>query len=226
LPASLAKDEYRALTLAILIAAGYLAGSIPTGYWFVRALKGVDIRTIGSGTIGASNASRAFGGGGRLAVLLLVMAIDAGKGFAPTFVAMTISGPGVAVATGSAALLGNYRPVFMRFQRGGKMVATGGGVLFGLAPKAAAIGLGIWIVVALLTRYASVASLAVAVLMPAIEVLTGRPWEIVVFTIVVAAAVFVLHRANLRRLLNGTEHRLSLRSGSSSRAGPSSGRAA
>jgi glycerol-3-phosphate acyltransferase PlsY len=215
------------MTLAILIAAGYLAGSIPTGYWLVRALKGVDIRTIGSGTIGATNAARAFGGRARLAVLIAVMAIDAAKGFAPTFVAMSVSGPGVAVATGSAALLGNYRPVFMRFQRGGKMVATGGGVLFGLAPEAAAIGLGVWVVVALLTRYASVASLTVAVLMPVLEIVTGRPWEVVAMTIVTAAAIFVLHRANIRRLLNGTEHRLSFRRGAaSSRAGPSSGRTA
>ena len=155
------------MTLALLIAAGYLAGSIPTGYWLVRGLRGVDIRRIGSGTIGATNAARAFGGGpARLAVLVAVMAIDAAKGFAPTFVAMEVSGAAAAVATGSAALLGNYRPVFMRFQRGGKMVATGGGVLFGLAPKAAAIGAGIWLLVALITRYSSLASLTVAVLMP------------------------------------------------------------
>jgi acyl phosphate:glycerol-3-phosphate acyltransferase len=153
------------------------------------------------------------------------MAIDAAKGFAPTYVAMDVSGAAAAVATGSAALLGNYRPVFLRFQRGGKMVATGGGVLFGLAPKAAAIGAGIWILVALVTRYSSVASLAVAVLMPVLEVLTGSPWEVVAFTIVLAAAIFVLHRENVRRLLHGTEPRLSFR-GPSSRAGPSSGPAA
>jgi glycerol-3-phosphate acyltransferase PlsY len=187
----------------------------------------VDIRTIGSGTIGASNASRAFGGRARLAVMVGVMAIDAAKGFAPTYAAITLSGPDVAVAAGSAALLGNYRPLFMRFQRGGKMVATGGGVLFGLAPKAAAIGLGVWLLVALVTRYASLASLTVAVLMPIVEILTGRPWVVVAFTTVAAAAVFVLHRENIRRLLNGTEHRLSFRRGAaSSRAGPSSGRAA
>jgi acyl phosphate:glycerol-3-phosphate acyltransferase len=139
------------------------------------------------------------------------MAIDAAKGFAPTYVAMTVSGAGVAVATGSAALLGNYRPVFLRFQRGGKIVATGGGVLFGLAPKAAAIGVGLWILVALITRYSSVASLVVAALMPVLEVLTGRPWEVIAFTIVLAASIFVLHRANIRRLLNGTEPRLSFR---------------
>ena len=194
----------------------------------MRALRGVDIRKIGSGTIGATNAARAFGGGpARLAVLVAVMAIDAAKGFAPTYVAMEVSGAAAAVATGSAALLGNYRPVFMRFQRGGKMVATGGGVLFGLAPKAAAIGAVVWIFVALVTRYSSLASLTVAVLMPVLEVLTGRPWEVVAFTVVLAVAIFVLHRENIRRLLNGTEHRLSFRRESpSSRAGPSSGPAA
>jgi glycerol-3-phosphate acyltransferase PlsY len=184
----------------------------------------VDIRTIGSGTIGATNAARAFdGGASRLGMLIAVMAIDVAKGFAPTYVAMDISGAGAAVATGSAALLGNYRPVFLRFQRGGKIVATGGGVLFGLAPKAAAIGAGLWLLVALVTRYASVASLAVAVLMPVLEVLTGSPWEVVAFTVVLAASIVVLHRANIVRLLHGTEHKLSFRRAASSRAGPSSG---
>lgn len=177
-------------------------------------MKGVDIRSIGSGTIGATNAARAFGGRARLGVLVAVMAIDAVKGFAPTFVAGVVAGPGTAVAAGGAALLGNYRPVFLRFHRGGKMVATGGGVLFGLAPKAAAIGAGLWLLVALVTRYSSVASLTVAALMPVLMVLTGYAWEIVVFAVVVAAVIFLLHRANIRRLLNGTEHRLSLRGGS------------
>jgi glycerol-3-phosphate acyltransferase PlsY len=160
-------------------------------------------------------------------VLLAVTAIDAAKGFAPTYVAMTISSSGVAVLTGCAALLGNYRPVFLRFQRGGKIVATGGGVLFGVAPKAAGIGVGIWVIVALLTRYSSVASLTVAALMPLLVVLTGGSWEVITFTTVLAVSIFVLHRSNIRRLLNGTEPRLSFRrDATSSRAGPSSGRAA
>jgi len=184
-------------------------------------VKGVDIRTIGSGTIGASNVARAFTGRSRLAAWLCVLVVDTAKGFAPTFVAITVSGPNAAVATGAAALLGNYRPVLMRFRRGGKMVATGGGVVFALAPKAAAIGLGIWIVVALITRYASVASLTVAVVMPVLEIVTGRPWVIVAFTIGVAVAIFLLHRANIRRLLNGTEHRMTFRRSGSVGQAPS-----
>jgi glycerol-3-phosphate acyltransferase PlsY len=160
-------------------------------------------------------------------VLVAVMAVDAAKGFAPTFVAMQVSGAGVAVATGGATLLGNYRPVFLRFQRGGKIVATGGGVLFGLAPKAAAIAVGVWIVVALLTRYSSVASLVGASLIPVLAFVTDRPWEVVAFTVALALSIFALHRANIGRLLNGTEPRLSFRrQTASSRAGPSSGRAA
>lgn len=160
-------------------------------------------------------------------VLVAVTAIDAAKGFAPTYVALEISGAGVAVAAGAAALLGNYRPVFLRFRRGGKIVATGGGVLLGLAPKAAGIAVGVWILVALITRYSSVASLTVAALMPLLVALTGRPWEILAFTIVLAVAIFVLHRGNIRRLLNGSEPRLSFRrEAANSRAGPSSGRAA
>jgi glycerol-3-phosphate acyltransferase PlsY len=155
------------------------------------------------------------------------MAVDTVKGFAPTYVALEVSGAGVAVAAGSAALLGNYRPVFLRFQRGGKIVATGGGVLFALAPKAAGIAVGLWILVALITRYSSAASLTVAALMPPLVLLTGRPWEVFAFATVLAVSIFVLHRANIRRLLNGTEPRLSFRrDAASSRAGPSSGRAA
>ncbi len=169
------------------------------------------MRTIGSGTTGATNAARAFDGRARLAVLVAVTAIDAAKGFAPAYVAMSVSSAGVAVATGCAALLGNYRPVFLRFQRGGKIVATGGGVLFGLAPKAAGIALGLWVIVALITRYSSVASLTVAALMPLLVVLTGGSWEVFAFAAVLAVSIFVLHRANIRRLLNGTEPRLSFR---------------
>ena len=160
-------------------------------------------------------------------MLVAVTAIDVAKGFAPTYVALEISGAGVAVAAGTAALLGNYRPVFLRFQRGGKIVATGGGVLFGLAPKAAGIAVGVWLLVALVTRYSSVASLTAAALIPLVVALTGRPWEILAFAIALAVSIWVLHRGNIRRLLNGTEPRLSFRRGpASSRAGPSSGRAA
>src|SRR5262249_52380462 len=102
-----------ALTDALLIAAGYLAGSIPTGYWVVRAVKGVDLRTVGSGTIGASNTARAFTGRSRLAAWLFVLVVDLAKGFAPTFVAITVLAPNVAVATGAAARLANCRPAFM-----------------------------------------------------------------------------------------------------------------
>jgi acyl phosphate:glycerol-3-phosphate acyltransferase len=188
----------------------------------------LDVRTIGSGTIGATNVARAFDGGrARLGALVAVMAIDAAKGFAPTYAAMEVSGAAAAVATGAAALVGNYRPLFLRFRRGGKIVATGGGVLFGLAPKAAAIAAGLWILVALVTRYSSVASLVVAALLPVLAALTGRPWEVIAFTIALTFAIFALHRANIRRLAAGTEPRMSFRRNSpSSRAGPSSGRAA
>src|SRR5262249_4343767 len=107
------------------------------------------------------------------------------------------------------------------------IVATGGGVLFGIAPKAAGIAVGLWVIVALITRYSSVASLTVAAFMPLLVGLTGGSWEVIAFTSVVAVSIFALHRPNIRRLLNGTEPRLSFRRDApSSRAGPSSGRAA
>ena len=208
---------------ALIVVGGYLIGSIPFGVVLVKVFRGEDIRRQGSGNIGASNVWRTYGRGLGVPVALL----DVAKGFAPALVGVLLGGELVGVLAGAAAMLGHARPVWLGFRKGGKMVATGGGVLFGLAPKAAAIGAGLWLLVALVTRYASVASLTVAVLMPVLEVLTGRPWEVVAFTIVLAVAIFVLHRENIRRLMNGTEHRLSFRRGSaSSRAGPSSGPAA
>jgi glycerol-3-phosphate acyltransferase PlsY len=94
------------------------------------------------------------------------------------------------------------------------MVATTGGAFLGIAPVVGLIGLAVWIVVFVVTRYASVASIAAAIALPVAAVLLGDPWPVVAFATVAAAAVVVLHRANIRRLLNGTENRFALRRGS------------
>src|SRR5881628_2286142 len=129
------------MTIAIFAIAGYLAGSMPFGYWLVRLAKGVDIRTVGSGNIGATNVWRTYGRKYGLPVVLL----DTLKGFGPAFAATHINSHGAGVLAGGAAMLGHWRPLFLRFEKGGKVVATCGGAFLGVAPLVGGIGLAVWI---------------------------------------------------------------------------------
>ena len=193
-------------TLAAVIG-GYLAGSMPFGYWVVRVFKHEDIRQSGSGGIGATNVWRAYGRWYGVPVVLL----DVLKGFVPALLAVIFVSHVAGVLAGAAAMLGHWRPIFLRFEKGGKMVATCGGAFFGLAPWAA-LGAGLlWILAFVLTRYASVASLVAALSLPVLVYLTGKPWPVVGFAAAAALAVVVLHRANLSRLRAGTENRFELK---------------
>ena len=205
--------------LAILIVAGYLAGSIPSGYWIVRAFKGADIRAVGSGNIGGTNVWRVYGRWYGLPVVFL----DTAKGFAPALVATLVDNHLAGVLAGGAAMLGHWRPLFMGFRRGGKIVATTGGAFLGVAPVVGGIGAGVWILVFLATRYASLASMVAGLSLPALAAAFGYPWPVIAFAGAAAAAIVVLHRANIRRLLAGTENRATLgRRRSTTPAGPSS----
>ena len=195
------------MTIAILAAAGFLAGSMPFGYWLVRLTNGVDIRTVGSGNIGATNVWRTYGRWYGIPVVLL----DVLKGFAPALVATLLVGHLAGVLAGGAAMLGHARPVFLKFAKGGKMVATCGGVFFGVAPVVAVCGLATWVILFLLLRYASVASIVASLALAPIAVGLGEPWPVWGFGLVAGVAVLVLHRANLKRLFRGQEHRFQLR---------------
>ena len=190
---------------AAVVLAGYLLGSMPFGYWVIRLTKGVDVRTVGSGNIGATNVWRAYGKGYGIPIVVL----DVAKGLVPALVGSIVGGPLVGVLAGSAAMLGHWRPLFLGFQRGGKTVATAGGTFFGAAPLLGLLGLLVWIIVFLLFRYASLASIVTALSMPIAALLLGEDWPIVVFAAVAAVAVGVLHRANIGRLRAGTESRFS-----------------
>ena len=192
---------------ALFVAIGYLFGSLPFGYWLPRVLKGVDIRRVGSGNIGATNVWRVLGRRYGVPVVLL----DVAKGFVPTLLATIYVGHLAGALTGGAAMLGHARPLFLRFAKGGKAVATCGGAFWGLAPIVAAAGLAIWIVVFLAFRYASVASILAALSLPIVAVAIGEPWPVTAFGSAAALAVLVLHRANLKRLRAGTENRFELR---------------
>jgi acyl phosphate:glycerol-3-phosphate acyltransferase len=195
------------MSYAIAIVAGYLAGSIPTGYWLVGAFKRVDIRTRGSGNIGGTNVWRMFGW--RLG--LPVVVADTAKGFVPALVATVTVSHLAGVLAGAAAMLGHWRPLFLRWQRGGKMVATCGGAFLGVAPIVGGIGAGVWILCFLLLRYASVASMVAAASLPLAAALIGEPWPVIVFAAGAAVAVVALHRPNIARLRAGTENRFRFR---------------
>jgi glycerol-3-phosphate acyltransferase PlsY len=191
------------VTTVLVVLGGYLAGSIPTGYWVVRAWRGVDIRTVGSGNIGGSNVWRVFGRRYGVPVVLL----DVAKGFAPAFAGTLLVGDLTGVLAGGAAMLGHWRPLFLRFERGGKTVATAGGAFLGVAPIVGGIGAAIWIVTFLLFRYASLASILAAASLPIAAAILGEPWPVIAFGALAALAVVLLHRANIARLRAGTENR-------------------
>ena len=192
---------------AILLVVGYLAGSLPFGYWVVRVAKGVDIRAVGSGNIGASNVWRTFGRRYGVPVVLL----DVAKGLAPALVATLVEGHVAGGLAGGAAMLGHWRPIFLGFRRGGKMVATCGGALLGLAPLVGAVGVAVWIAVFVLLRYASVASMTTALSLPLVALAIGEPWPVIVFGGMAGIAVILLHRANIARLRAGQENRFRFR---------------
>ena len=188
------------------IVVGYLAGSVTFGYWLIRIFKHEDVRKRGSGNVGATNVWRTYGPWYGVPVVVL----DTAKGFVPAFVFAHTVSPLAGVLAGAGAMLGHARPIFLRFERGGKMVATTGGAFLGVAPLVGGVAAIVWLSAFLLTRYASVASILAAVSLPIASYLLGYSWPVIVFATCAAAAVIFLHRANLKRLLHGEENRFVL----------------
>jgi glycerol-3-phosphate acyltransferase PlsY len=195
------------MTTALLVVAGYLLGSMPWGYWLVRLVKHEDVREHGSGNIGGTNVWRTYGWKLGLPVIVL----DTAKGFVPALVGTIVESHLAGVLAGGAAMLGHWRPLFLRWQRGGKVVATCGGAFLGVAPVVGGVGAAVWLVVFLAFRYASLASIVAAVSIPVAAVLLQEPWPVIAFAAIAAAAVIVLHRANIARLRAGTENRFNFR---------------
>jgi glycerol-3-phosphate acyltransferase PlsY len=201
----------------ILVAAGYLIGSIPWGYVVPKLLRGVDIRTVGSGNLGAANVWRALGFKAGLAVAVL----DVGKGFTAALLGLWAGDELTGLLAGIGAMVGHWRPLFMGFARGGKMVATTGGVALAVAPQACLAILVVWVVTFLVTRYTSIASMLSALTLPLFALAFGSSGVVVAFAAGAALAILLLHRANIGRLLSGTENRfvLSRRPGGLEREG-------
>ncbi len=193
------------MTLALAIAIAYLIGAIPTSYWVVRAVKGVDLRTVGSGNLGATNAYRQLGAPLAIAIALF----DIAKGAFPVLVLAPWVGLGPvgAMLLGMVAVLGHVFSLFVGF-RGGKGAATGGGVILALAPLAWLVVAGAWALVTRLTGFVSLASIVAAlVLPPAVWLLDASARPALPLVMVLSVAVIFMHRSNIIRLVRGTESR-------------------
>jgi glycerol-3-phosphate acyltransferase PlsY len=185
----------------LLIIGAYLVGSVPTGLLLAKALGGVDIRTTGSGNIGATNVYRTLGK--KVGIMTLVG--DCLKGIIPVVLAKQMGLPVEWVAAvGAAAFLGHVYTIFLGF-KGGKGVATALGVFLAMAPLAVLCALAVFIVVILTWRYVSLASISAAAAMPIFILLLGNPPPIVIMTLLIAALVIYKHRENIDRLRSGTE---------------------
>ncbi|MBZ9738581.1 MULTISPECIES: glycerol-3-phosphate 1-O-acyltransferase PlsY [unclassified Mesorhizobium] len=187
--------------LILALVFGYLLGSIPFGLLLTRAAGLGDVRKIGSGNIGATNVLRTGNKGLAAATLLL----DALKGTAAVLIAGHFA-PETAVWAGLGAFLGHLFPVWLGF-KGGKGVATYLGVLIGLAWQVALIFAVVWLVMAFLFRFSSLAALAAAVVVPIVLYFMSTP-QIAALFVVMSIIVFIKHRANISRLLAGTEGKI------------------
>jgi len=192
-----------------VLVVSYAAGSIPFA-WLIAKAKGVDIRTVGSGNVGATNVARSIGP----VWGVLTFVLDAVKGAAPALVAPAVvrqwtgeaAPPALGLVCGLAAVAGHTWPVFLRF-KGGKGVATSAGVLLAAAPGAAAAGLAVWLAAAFVFRYVSVASIAAAMATPlAAWILYGAADRVRPGLLTAMGALIIWrHRSNVERLLAGTE---------------------
>lgn len=194
------------MSLLVTLLGCYVLGGVPTAYWLVKWTKRVDLRTVGSGNVGATNALRTAGPWAGLIVLV----IDILKGvFAALFIPRWVFGGAsseLSLACGVAAVLGHDFSCFLGFQ-GGKGVATTLGVLLGTSPLVVSVVGGVWAAVFVVSRYVSLGSVSAAVAIPFSQVAFHRPVHDVWLGGCLAGLILVRHRDNLKRLLSGVEHR-------------------
>ncbi|MCB9916677.1 MAG: glycerol-3-phosphate 1-O-acyltransferase PlsY [Planctomycetes bacterium] len=198
-PALLEPLDPAALWWRVLVA--YLVGAVPFGLVMCRLIKGVDLRTVGSGNIGATNAMRVLG----RPLGLVAFALDFFKGFAP----VALLGAGRVdwqVACGAAAVCGHVWPVYLRF-RGGKAVATGCGAIVAIDPLIVVSAGLAWLGTLVLTGFVSLASMVMGVAFPVAAWLRGQPAAVIWATGGLTVLILVRHRSNMRKLLAGTESR-------------------
>lgn len=194
--------------LALVAATSYLIGSIPTGYIIVKLFTGQDIRTIGSGSTGATNVKRVMG----KKWFFIVMILDALKGALPValtaYFATALSEYGVLpVIAAICAILGHSKSVFLEFT-GGKSVATGVGTLMALNWQAGLIIAAVWSTVTWVSKYVSLGSIVALALAPLIMWFLNAPVAYIVYAVLAAVYVIYLHRENIKRLKDGCENKV------------------
>jgi len=194
------------MTTAIAFIFGYLLGSIPFGLILTRIAGGPDVRTIGSGNIGATNVLRT----GRKGLAVATLLGDALKGTVAVLAAGLYAGHEAALAAGLGAFLGHLFPVWLKF-KGGKGVATYIGLLLGLFWPGALIFCFIWLVVAAGSRYSSLAALVATALTPIAMWFSGAQSTALLFFLL-TTLLWIMHRANIARLLNGSEGKIDAKS--------------
>lgn len=196
-----------------IAAIAYLLGSVPFGLILIRIARGEDVRRSGSGNIGATNVARS--GGAKLGMATLLL--DALKGYLAVVIAIAVSrrspdlDPGLAAATAAlCAILGHVFPVWLRFH-GGKGVATAVGAFLGLAPRAVLVVFAVFLIIVVISRYVSLGSIVGSAIFPVLAYFLYRGRSSPAGLAVMLGAsllIIVRHKANIRRLLNGTENRL------------------
>jgi acyl phosphate:glycerol-3-phosphate acyltransferase len=205
-------------THLLLVAAAYLLGAFPTSYLAGRLTRGLDLRLHGSGNLGASNTFRVLGA----RVAAPVMVVDMAKGFIPAwFFPLWAGGPvgAWALAYGAAAVVGHVFPVYLRF-RGGKGVATAGGVFLALSPSAVGVALAVWLAVLGVGRMVSLASMSAALALVATLATFDRRPLVVGLGALMAAFVIFAHRDNIGRIVRGEEYRFGRRGGAAAERVP------
>ena len=192
--------------------AAYVIGSFPSAYLAGRILKGVDLRTVGSGNLGATNVYRELG----VVPAVVVLVLDALKGAVPTLLLPGLLAAGIqsatsttawAVAFGAAAVVGHAKPVFLLWKGGGKGVATAAGVFLAITPGPAMASVAVFIAIVAVTRFMSLGSMIAAVALPVFEWLDAGASPVFYASVAIAAFVMWAHRTNVLRLRAGTEPR-------------------
>ena len=200
------------MNIIIALFIGYILGSIPTSYIMGKLIKGIDIRDFGSGNVGATNALRILGT--KVGVFTLIM--DIGKGFLAVNIArMIISEPTdlILILTGLFAIIGHIFTLFLKF-KGGKGVATSAGVFIALVPIPLALALFVFVFTVWLSKFVSLGSILAALTLFVSELiiniwLSFAELEILIFTFIIALFIIIRHKANIQRLINGNENKIS-----------------
>lgn len=194
----------------------YIIGSIPTSYIIAKLLRGIDLREYGSGNIGATNLIRVAGKTPGIIALLL----DVAKGVVAVVLLtsiyyrpqLVISQPLFMVMIGLCAVSGHIWTIFLRF-KGGKGVATTIGVFIGLTPLVTTLGLLVWLIIVLLFKYVSLASLVMAASLPFLMIIFNQPIEYLILSITLCIFIYYKHRSNIRRLIDKTEYKVGQKAG-------------